>query len=99
MNKKTFSIAEVTIALLIGSLILGMTAPMISKQIKNNNSSDAQISILLRRIENLERNNTTPIPAGSIIFFEGNGSIILTVLIQSAYFLQTQQMMKQDQKL
>lgn len=72
MNKKAFSIAEATIALLIGSLILGMAAPMISKQIKNNNANDAQISILLRRIENLERNNTTSIPAGSIIFFEGN---------------------------
>ena len=63
---KAFSIAEAVIALLIGSLILGSVAPMVSKQIKFNNASDAQISVLLRRIEQLENRIE---PEGSIKFF------------------------------
>lgn len=63
---KAFSIAEAMIALLIGSLILGSVAPMVSKQIKFNNASDAQISVLLRRIEQLENRIE---PEGSIKFF------------------------------
>ena len=54
-NKKGFSVAEATIALLIGSIILGMSAPMITSQIKRNNFSDVQSNILNRRIENLQR--------------------------------------------
>ena len=69
--KKGFSIAEALVALLIGSLILGASAPIISKQIKHNNFSDAQVQLLLRRIEQLERRNTT-VPSGAIMFFNAN---------------------------
>ena len=43
---RAFSVAEVAIALLIGSIILGMAAPMITKQIKNEETQYVQIEIL-----------------------------------------------------
>ena len=54
-SKKAFSIAEALIALLIGSLILGMSAPIISKQIKYNNFSDAQVNLFSKKFEEIER--------------------------------------------
>ena len=54
-SKKAFSLAEAMIALLIGSLILGVSAPMISKQIKYNNFSDAQAALFSKKIEEVER--------------------------------------------
>ena len=48
-----FSIAEAMIVFLVVSIVLGMSAPMISKQIKYNNFSDAQISMLNRSFEKL----------------------------------------------
>ena len=38
---RAFSVAEVAIALLIGSIILGMAAPMITKQIKNEENKNS----------------------------------------------------------
>ncbi len=57
---KAFSVAEVAIALLIGSIMLGMAAPMITKQMKNENIESVQIEILKKTI----------IPSGAIMFFD-----------------------------
>ena len=43
ISKKGFSIAEALVALLIGSLILGFSAPMISKQINLNQVKNIKI--------------------------------------------------------
>ena len=51
ISKKAFSIAEALIALLIGSLILGMSAPLITKQIKHNSMSDTQVQVLNQKLE------------------------------------------------
>ena len=73
---KAFSIAEATIALLIGSIILGMAAPMITKQIKNQSLTNTQMQILQRQIDTLKsqienlQENTNGVPAGTIAFFE-----------------------------
>lgn len=81
-NKKAFSVAEATIALLIGSIALGMAAPMITKQIKQNNFNDTQFSLLNQQnnnllerinelediIRNLSDNDSTP--AGAVMFFD-----------------------------
>ncbi len=81
-SKKAFSVAEAMIALLIGSLALGMAAPMITKQIKQNNFTDTQFRVLNRenddilnritelenRIEELE-NEDNSIPTGAVMFF------------------------------
>ena len=56
-TKKAFSIAEAMIALLIGSLILGVSAPMISKQMKHNNFSDVQVQIINKKIEQMSAQN------------------------------------------
>jgi len=56
-----FSVAEAMIALLIGSLILGASAPMISKQIKHNYLSDVQYDVLVKKFENAETSNKTKI--------------------------------------
>ena len=56
------------VALLIGSLVLGMSAPIISKQLKHNNTSDEQASILLRSIERLERNQNG-VEDGAVMFY------------------------------
>ncbi len=61
-NKKYigFSVAEMAIALLIGSLILGAAAPLITKQIKNEGSSTIEREILIKNL----------FPKGAIMFFE-----------------------------
>ena len=56
------------IALLIGSLILGYSAPMIAKQLKHNNMSDVQVQVLNRKIEELRRTQAN-IPSGAVMFF------------------------------
>ena len=58
--KKGFSVAEGMIALLIGSVALGMAAPMITKQIKQQNFQDAQYRILSQQL----------VPSGAIMFFD-----------------------------
>ena len=50
-QQTAFSVAEALIALLIGSLILGMSAPLITKQIKNQTLTDTQLQILQRQIQ------------------------------------------------
>ncbi len=68
-NKKAFSVAEATIALLIGSVALGMAAPMITKQVKQNNFTDTQFQVLRKEIERL-RENQNNIPSGAVMFFD-----------------------------
>lgn len=65
-KKKAFSVAEAMIALLIGSIALGMAAPMITKQLKTQNFSDTQSRFLLERMERLEAEMN---PEGIIRFF------------------------------
>ena len=66
---KAFSVAEAMIALLIGSLILGYSAPMITGQIKHNNMSDVQAQVLNRKIEEL-RSTQANIPSGAVMYFD-----------------------------
>ena len=60
--KKGFSVAEAMMALLIGSVALGAAAPMITKQIKQNNFADAQLNVINRQMQNtneeIERNKS-----------------------------------------
>ncbi len=56
-----FSIAEVAIALLIGSVVLGMSAPMISKQLQHNTLNDIKSRILKGEIEKVESKANTNI--------------------------------------
>ena len=65
-TSNAFSVAEAMISLLIGSIILGLFAPMISKQLKHNNMSDVQAQVLNRKIDELR----TLIPTGAIMYFD-----------------------------
>ena len=49
-----FSVAEAMIALLIGTIILGFSAPMITKQLKHNDFTSIQTQILNKKIENVD---------------------------------------------
>ena len=67
------------IALLIGSIALGMSAPMITKQVKQNNFSDAQVRITNDSIESirnevniLREEMSSSIPSGMVAFFAAN---------------------------
>lgn len=60
---KGFSVAEATIALLIGSIALGMSAPMITKQVKQNNFADAERRMVIKQLENL-------LPSGAVMYFD-----------------------------
>lgn len=51
---KAFSLAEAMIALLIGTIVLGMSAPVITKSLKNGSIANIQLNILGKRINNLE---------------------------------------------
>ena len=64
--KKGFSVAEAMVALAIGGVVLGMSAPMVSKQIQNQNLSDAQYRLIIQKLE--EDKN----PKGTIILFDSN---------------------------
>ncbi len=87
---KAFSVAETMIALLIGTLVLGFSAPMITKQLKHNDYSDAQAQIINRRIEKLVesnnvlkqeieplKNSSGGVPKGTVAFFNN------TVVVES----------------
>ncbi len=52
---RAFSVAEAMIALLIGTIVLGFSAPMITKTLKKQESSDLQIKVLLKKIDDLEK--------------------------------------------
>ena len=62
MLKKAFSVAEAMVALLIGSVALGFSAPLITKQIKANNSAGAEHMIMDRMIKKA-------VPVGAVMFF------------------------------
>ena len=64
-SKKAFSVAEAMIALLIGSVALGMAAPMITKQIKTQNTADVERRLINDRIERT-------IPQGVIVMWSGS---------------------------
>ena len=65
MNKySAFSVAEAFVTLLIGSLVLGVSAPLISKQIKQNDFSSAQYNVLSSKIQDV-------IPVGVITMWSG----------------------------
>ena len=83
MNKRrAFSVAEAFIVLLVGSIALGMSAPMITKQIKFQNMTDAQVRLindrnqdlreemaeLRARIEELENTDNSGIPEEQSLF-------------------------------
>lgn len=68
MIKKGFSVAEAMIALLIGSIALGMAAPMITKQVKSQSLADSQMQILQDQINEL-RENQSNIDSGAVMFF------------------------------
>ena len=62
------------IALLIGSIALGMAAPMITKQVKQNTYTDAQFRVINERMEALEQmlsNLSSDIPLGTIVLWSG----------------------------
>ena len=63
-NKKGFSVAEAFIALAIGGIVLGMSAPLISKQLQHNNMNDVQYQLLLKKIE-----EATNVPQNAVMFF------------------------------
>ena len=51
---RAFSVAEAMIALLIGTIVLGFSAPMITKQLKHNDFTSIQTQILNKKIENVD---------------------------------------------
>jgi len=51
---RAFSVAEAMIALLIGTIVLGFSAPMITKQLKHNNFTSIQTQIMNKKIENVQ---------------------------------------------
>jgi len=51
---RAFSVAEAMIALLIGTIVLGFSAPMITKQLKHNNFTSIQTQIMNKKIENVK---------------------------------------------
>lgn len=84
-NKRTaFSVAEAFIVLLVGSIALGMSAPMITKQIKAQNMTDTQFRVinreadelrdlvndLMEEIEDLRNNNNGSTPSGAVMYFD-----------------------------
>ncbi len=57
------------IVILIGTIALGMAAPMITKQLKNETLTNTQMQILQKQIDNLRRNQGG-VPEGAIMFFD-----------------------------
>jgi len=68
ISRNGFSLAEAMIVVLIGAIALGMSAPMISRQLKNESLTNTQMQILQRQIDRLKENQGT-VPAGAIMFF------------------------------
>ena len=70
---RAFSVAEAMIALLIGSLILGFSAPMITKQLKHNNFTSIQTQVMNKKIIEMTQKITEleeqVNPAGIVKFF------------------------------
>ncbi len=53
-SASAFSVAEAMIALLIGTIVLGFSAPMITKQLKHNNFTSIQTQVMNKKIENVK---------------------------------------------
>ena len=64
---RAFSLVETMIVLLIGTIALGMSAPMISKQIKHNDMNVVQFSVINREIEKVK----SVVPKGVIVMWSG----------------------------
>ena len=74
-SAKAFSVAEAMIAVLIGSIVLGMSAPMISRQLKRNNMNDVQFQVLNKKIQDLQaevRANNNVFPSGFLMMTFGS---------------------------
>ena len=65
---RAFSIAELTVSLLIGNIILAVSAPLISKSVKQNNLNDYQVTMINKKLERIDREMSF-IPSGMIAFF------------------------------
>ncbi len=68
-SRNGFSLAEAMIVILIGTIALGMSAPMISRQLRNETLTNTQMQVIQRQIDDL-RTNRTSAPTGAIMFFE-----------------------------
>ena len=76
---KAFSIAEAMIVFTIVSVVLASAAPLVSKQMKHNDMSNVQLSVVLRQVEELRRevsalrseleNMDDAVPSGTVAFF------------------------------
>ena len=74
-SAKAFSVAEAMIAVLIASIVLGMSAPMISRQLKRNNMNDVQFQVLNKKIQDLQaevRANNNVFPSGFLMMTFGS---------------------------
>ena len=61
---------EAMIVLLIGTIALGMSAPMISKQLRNETLNSAQFQVINRKIESLEEQvRESKVPKVTVAFF------------------------------
>ena len=79
MKIRAFSIAEAFIMLLVVSVAIGLSAPMMTKQIKHNNLSSVRANLFEREIERLQRQindlrivvEESVVPQGTIVFCRG----------------------------
>ena len=77
--RRAFSIAEAMIVFTIVSVAIASVAPMISKQMKHNDMSNVQMSVVMRQVEELRRevralrseleNMEDAVPSGTVAFF------------------------------
>ncbi len=56
------------IVILIGTIALGMSAPMISRQLKNETLTNTQMQVIQRQIDAL-KSRTAETPEGAVMFF------------------------------
>ena len=68
-STKAFSLAEAMIVLLIVTIALGMSAPMISKQLKNETMNNVQFQVLNKKYEELKKVKSD-IPSGAVMYFD-----------------------------
>ena len=68
ISRNGFSLAEAMIVVLIGAIALGMSAPMISRQLKNETLSNTQMQILQRQIDRLKENQAG-VEDGAVMFY------------------------------
>ncbi len=69
---KAFSLVEAMIVLLIGTIALGMSAPMISRQLKNETMNNVQFQVLNKKYEELKKVKSD-IPSGAVMYFDLDG--------------------------